>query len=155
MFDDLFRMDSTGRPKKRSGNYGVYFLLDQTLYCEKKDPDQKLTAFFRYGIAESNVNRFNYYLGGGLTYAGLIPNRDEDQIGFALASAHNSGKYQRTQRQSNTPVKNSETVAELTYRVQATPWLSFQPDIQYVFNPGTDRSLDNALVTSIRFEVIF
>lgn len=154
-FDDLFLIDSTGQPKKRSGNHGVYFLLDQTLYYEKKDPDQKLTAFFRYGIAESNVNRFNYYIGGGLTYTGLIPNRDADQLGLAIASAHNGGKYQRAQRQAATPVKNSETVVELTYRIQATPWLSLQPDIQYVFNPDTDRTLDNALVTFIRFEVIF
>ena len=41
---------------------------------------------------------------------------------------------------------------ELTYSTQLTDWLRVQPDVQYVINPGADRSLDNALVIGIRFE---
>ncbi|MBV1901189.1 MAG: carbohydrate porin [Kordiimonadaceae bacterium] len=28
-----------------------------------------------------------------------------------------------------------ETALELTYQVEATPWLSLQPDVQYIINP--------------------
>jgi porin len=47
----------------------------------------------------------------------------------------------------------AETNIELTYSVQVTPWLRLQPDIQYIFNPGLDEGLDNALVIGLRIEL--
>jgi porin len=31
---------------------------------------------------------------------------------------------------------DQETVLELNYLAQVTPWLTVQPDIQYIVNPG-------------------
>ena len=48
-----------------------------------------------------------------------------------------------------------ETVIELTYKTQIFPWLSIQPGVQTVFNPGANADLDNALVSILRFQVNF
>ena len=37
---------------------------------------------------------------------------------------------------------------------QVPPWLAIQPDIQYVINPGTSKSVDDALVIGTRFEIV-
>jgi porin len=50
-------------------------------------------------------------------------------------------------------MKRAETVVELTYRLQVLPWLHLQPNLQYVINPGTSPTLDNALVFALRVEI--
>jgi hypothetical protein len=39
-------------------------------------------------------------------------------------------------RRRATPVRDMETVVELTYQHQATPWWMLQPDLQFIINPG-------------------
>jgi carbohydrate-selective porin OprB len=34
-------------------------------------------------------------------------------------------------------------------------WLSVQPDVQYIFNPGACASADNALVAGLRVNLSF
>ncbi len=48
-----------------------------------------------------------------------------------------------------------ETAVELTYRVQVFPWFAIQPGVQTIFNPGADPSLDNAVVSIMRFQINF
>jgi porin len=43
-------------------------------------------------------------------------------------------------------------VIEVTYRRALLPWLTVQPDIQYILNPGADRSLRDAVVFGLRIE---
>jgi porin len=38
--------------------------------------------------------------------------------------------------QPNRPIRDNETIIELTYQAQVTPWLIVQPDLQYVVHPG-------------------
>ncbi len=49
------------------------------------------------------------------------------------------------------PNQGSETVIELNYGSQATPWFYLTPDVQYVINPGGSDDIADALV--IGFEV--
>ena len=46
-----------------------------------------------------------------------------------------------------------ETAIELTYRLPVTRWLTFQPDVQYIVNPGTDPDIDDAIAIGLRFEL--
>jgi porin len=49
--------------------------------------------------------------------------------------------------------ERAETALELTYLVAPAPWLSVQPDLQYVIDPGTDGALDDALVLGLRVQI--
>lgn len=44
-------------------------------------------------------------------------------------------------------------VGEATYRAALTPWLSIQPNFQYMINPGADAQIKNATVLGVRFEL--
>jgi porin len=54
-----------------------------------------------------------------------------------------------------TPVDLAETAFELTYSDRITPWLSVQPDIQYIVNPGTHPAVDDVVVVGTRFTINF
>ncbi|HWQ94591.1 MAG TPA: carbohydrate porin [Gammaproteobacteria bacterium] len=152
-FDDLLDTDDEGNPVRRGKNSGVYFLAEQSIYREADDSTQGVNAFARYGVANSDINRFAHYLHLGAVYTGLIPGRDSDQIGFSLGVAHNGSKYRETQLNEGAVTDHDEIGLELTYRAQVTHWLAIQPDIQYVINPDTNPDLQNATIVGIRFEV--
>jgi porin len=40
----------------------------------------------------------------------------------------------------------AEMVIEVPYQAQITKWLSIQPDMQVIINPGGNKDLSNALV---------
>jgi len=124
-------------------NYGVYMVADQTFF--ENDDGKKLSAFAQLAWSPSSKNtNFNYW-GFGLNYQGLIIARSNDILGLALARAgFRSGVF------------SSETTIELTYKVQLTEQLYFQPDLQYIIHPaGTDVHLNNALSGIARFSFNF
>ena len=152
-FDHLTQTVGPGMALRQDGNDGFYFLAEQKVFSEALDPEQGLSVFARYGTAEDDFNQFKSYLGLGAVYTGPIPGRDEDQIGFAIASAENGSPYKRALAAAGSLTESRETSLELTYRAQITPRLALQPNIQYVINPGTDPALDNALVVGLRAEI--
>ena len=91
--------------------------------------------------APGDRNLIDLFFEGGLIYKGPF-DRADDQVGLALAYARVSGAARGfdadTARFSGSPypVRSGETVLELTYRIQVTPWWQVQPDFQYVFAPG-------------------
>ena len=134
--------------RRRSHNSGIYALGEVSLLPEA-DPTQGLGGFTQVGYASSDRNQIALYLGGGLTYTGLFPCRQSDVLGLAVAHARNSDAFLRVQPE----MKRAETVLELTYRARLLPWLHLQPNLQYIINPGTSPTLDNALVFALRVEI--
>ena len=109
-------------------------------------------GFVRLGSANDNVNQFGDYYGAGITWTGKLF-QQEDQIGLAIASAQNGDAFRRSENQAGNHWHKAETAIELTYGTRITPWLYVQPDIQYIINPGVDRTLDNALVIGLRMQI--
>ena len=73
-----------------NGNHGYWLNIDQMLWIEPDSGDepQGLGVFAQYGWSPSDRNVVDRYHGLGLTYRGLLPQRDVDLIGVGLASAH-------------------------------------------------------------------
>jgi porin len=46
-------------------------------------------------------------------------------------------------------------IIEATYHAPLTPWLSVQPDVQYVINPGGQPATAAALIFGLRAQVGF
>jgi porin len=131
-------------------NRGVYALAEWNVLREPDDAAQGLSAFGRYGIANDRINRFASYAGLGLVYTGLLPGRDHDQTGLAVASARNGDPYLESHPRE---LDRTETVIEATYLASVTSWLSVQADLQYVVNPGTNPAFSNALVPAVRLQI--
>lgn len=136
-------------------NFGIYLIGEKTLFTEC-DGAQGLGAFVQFGYADEDRNRLAYYWGAGLRYVGLIPGRDRDEAGVAVASAWNGADFVGySRRVASTPVERTETVIEAAYRAEVLPGVILQPDLQYIINPSMDPELDNALQLGIRLEMSF
>jgi len=160
--------DSTG-----AGNYGFYFILDQMLYREPSPPlpspsgkdaaaapappssNQGLGFFTRVAFEPQVSNAASFYIDTGVTYTGLLPSRNNDVAGVAFALVQLSSGGQQELAEAGYEGVGAEMVLETTYQAQITPWLSLQPDLQFVINPGANRSSPNALVLGARMAVTF
>lgn len=132
-------------------NYGAYAGFEQMVYKENKDDDndmQGLTVFGQFGASPSNRNDMSRYVGGGLHYIGPIPKRDKDRAGIAVASGNFA-----TRLADITSQVGDETVLEAFYRIQVTPWFYFQPDVQFIMNPGGTYA--NSVAIGLRSVITF
>lgn len=124
-------------------NYGFYLIADQTVW--QKNDNTKLGFFTQLAVSPGNINRHNYYIGGGFSYSGIFNKSGNDLLGLAFAHAG-----------LNNSNANHETTIELFYKAIITENLFIQPDFQYIINPaGAENKLDNALAAFIRFGVNF
>jgi len=151
-FDALIRKDAVGNPARLRGRPGFYVLAEGSVLRED-DPEQGLAMFARFGVADDAIYQLSAYLGAGMAYTGLLPGRDQDLLGVAVATARNGHPFKLSMLNTGTSVEAYEVALELTYRVALFPWLVAQPDVQYIINPGTERALSNALLISSRFEI--
>ncbi len=116
------------------------------------DPSQGLALFFRYGVANGDINTLDYSYSYGLHYQGLLPRRDEDEFGILVTRGHAGAKFRQA---AATPLTSGETALEITYRAKITRWLAIQPTVQRIANPGFNPALGDAWVAGVRFEIAF
>lgn len=131
-------------PEPVSGSAGVYLIADRVLHTDSSGNTGPLTGFVQLGLGDGRVNQVGGYVGGGLTFIGLVPSRRNDELGLAVAAAFNGEAFRDLPG-----AVSGETAIELTYLAQVTPWLAAQPDIQYVIHPGGTSRNDNAFVISL------
>ena len=152
-------------PLNHTGDWGVYAIADGVLYHVKDGIS--IAGFLRVGAGTPNDrNLVSFYSDAGLTFQGLIPGRDNDiaglGVGFARIGNNARGLDQDTRFFSGDPsfpIRSQEVVMELTYQAQVTPWLSVQPDVQYIFNPSggvlNPKARRDALVLGLRSALSF
>ena len=151
-FDTLDETAPGGGPVGDNGNSGLYGIADRMLASGDRG---ELAGFLRLGYADARYNQFEYYAGAGLTLEDFWPRRADDQLGIAIATAFNGDEYRDALRLASQATDDHETVIDLSYRAPLTGWLTLQPAVQYVVDPGTDPVLDNSLVVGLRFEIAF
>jgi porin len=128
--------------------YSIYGLFQQMIYRDGEAGSQKgLTVWGEAAIApKSTVSTMPYFVGGGLSYQGAIPRRDDDIASAGVIYGSFSRYIPRT---------TAETVIEANYQVSLTSWLSITPDIQYVIRPSGSSAIKNALVLGTQVAIIF
>lgn len=129
------------------GNAGVYVRGEKALM---QSGDARLDGFFRLGTANRDFNMFHRFASAGVKLGGWSASRPDDEVGLAMTAAFTSPEYRRAN-----DAGRSEMSAELSYRTPLTPWLSVQPNVQYVRSPGADRTVPDALVLGLRVEIGF
>jgi porin len=164
-FDDL-RVDntglsladpaSTGVPKRYNNDWGVYGVIDQTLFPGDKDGLHKLSSFVRAGASPSNRNLVSFYVDGGLTFTGLIPGRPADLVGVGAAYDRISNAARAFDQNTRffaaaaaiadpalalpgspfSPVRDQEVMIEALYTINVTQWMTLDIDVQHYFHPS-------------------
>jgi porin len=161
---------SNGIAAMHQGNFGPYLVIDKMLWRRPDTATQGLAAFLRVGYAPPDRNLISLEIDAGLTFKGLFPNRDLDVLGVG-ASYGRIGYARRLDRDQiffagiERPVRDYETVLEITYEARIAPWWLLQPDLQLVFHPGGFTSppapapvrqpIPNALVIGLRSGITF
>ena len=142
-------------PGSSRGNDGFYAFVERRLTQEGSDAEQGLAGWVRGGFADADVNPIKYYVGGGLTYTGPFPGRNEDQAGLAVGWAHIGDPFRRSSARAGNPLEPREVIVEVAYRATVTSRLTLQPDVQYIINPGGGAGTPNAVVVGMRAELGF
>ena len=155
--------------QRRHGNWSVYAVADQLIWRKPGSKDEGIGVFARAQGAPGDRNLINLYLDAGLTWKGIIGSREDDTAGIGVGYARISDTARRSDPEFGhlgnlgRPLRNNETVLELTYQAEITPWLQVQPTAQYIFNlnggvqnpaqPG--KRLSDAAVIGLRTEITF
>ena len=161
---------SNGIPAMHGSNFGGYLVVDKMLWRRPDTATQGLAAFLRVGYAPPDRNLISLEVDAGLTFKGLFPNRELDVLGVG-ASFGRIGYARRLDQDEilftgiERPVRDYETVLEITYEARIAPWWVLQPDLQLVFHPGgyiaapppapAGQPIPNALVIGIRSGITF
>lgn len=138
-FDAIAEFEADGRPRRLRASNGVYGMVESRLAGD--EGSDMLEGWVRVGVANDRVNPIAIYLGGGLTYGG-----EGGRYGASVAHARLGGPA-RQQR----GLDHAETAIELSYEHALGPYLTVQPDLQYIVNPGWFPQRRDALVAAIRF----
>jgi porin len=161
---------SSGAAAVHQGNYGIYAIADQMVWREADTADQGLGVFLRLSGNPGDRNLIDFYTDGGVSYKGLLPERDDDALKFGVAYARVSNAAADLDRDADRlasprPVRDFEIALELSYLAQVTPWWAVQPDIQYIAHPGGNianpnspvliRAIPDALVVGLRTAITF
>jgi len=163
-FDHGFGIAELGYKLKTGeleGNYRVYASLDGALPdAEAKlvqknaigfgvSIDQqitdKLTLFARYGERDEDVYAVKKAWSAGGQYAGLIPDRNDDVLGFAYGQIQAIGAIADSQ----------EKLAEVYYKYKVNDQIEVAPVVQYLINPAGNSSTDNVVALALRTQISF
>jgi porin len=162
---------STGTPAIHQGNFGFYLMIDKMVWRRPNTATQGLAAFLRAGYAPPDRNLISLEVDAGLTFKGLLPDRELDVLGVAASYARIGNAARRLDRDAvlftglERPVRDYEGVLEVTYEARLAPWWVLQPDLQFIFHPGghvaapspapMGRPIPNALVLGLRSSITF
>uniref|UniRef100_Q07KD5 Carbohydrate-selective porin OprB n=1 Tax=Rhodopseudomonas palustris (strain BisA53) TaxID=316055 RepID=Q07KD5_RHOP5 len=146
--------------KDRSNDWGMYGVVDQMLWRGK---DASTSVFVRGGWTPSDRNPVSWYIDGGVGFKGFVPGRAADTLTVGVAHAKISKDAIAFEVDTGAwPQRTGETVLELSYIAQITPWWSLQPDFQYIHKPAggnlvrDDGSVvEEAYVFGVRTNVTF
>ncbi len=151
-FDDLrFGTDhlslanpaSNHAPVVYSGDYSLHAGIDQMVWrSSKADPTKGIGVFSRVSISPTVRNLVNFYAEAGVTFNGLWDARPDDVFGVGVTYLGISPEATALDMDANffagsaMPVRDFESVIELTYQAHIAPGWNIQPDFQYIFRPG-------------------
>ncbi|MBV8586839.1 MAG: carbohydrate porin [Verrucomicrobia bacterium] len=147
-------LGSANRP-----GYGLYLTIDQAIWkkptTDKNVRPPGLGVFCRLGYMPEDFGFVSHYIDGGFNYNGLIPGRNDDIFGIAVTHSGISDSASRRSVRAGGPHYTYETLIEATYTAKVLPWLTLQPDFQYIINPGATDIHHNATVLGIRTTMTF
>lgn len=141
--------------EQHRGNYGLFFALEKSIWRNNLK-GQELGLFFRSGLAPRDRNRYELAMDGGFNFFNPFTKMEGDVVGAGIVFAKVSDHIRQAEEQVGIlPVSDYELVFEVTGQFPATPWLTLQPNIQWIHHPGSSSALSNALVLSIRSTFTF
>jgi porin len=141
-------------------DFNAYGIAEKTVYRPmgtdgKVDPKKGLDLLLEFVGEPGDRNSLQYEVTAGGRYTGLIPGRDTDKVGFGVIYSDNSDAASMASQVGGGPSLGGETTLELDYQFNPAPWLSVQPDVQYIIDPSGISGREDIAVLGLRTIVRF
>jgi porin len=151
--EGLSRADpaGSGMPRKLRGNYGLFGVLEQSLYRSSGSKDKlgtdsagntAVTAFVRAAYSPPDRNLIDVYVDSGIQFQGFVPGRPLDRFGMAVAYMGISGSARGLDRDvqvftgTPSPLRSFEGLLEVIYEAHIRPGWLMAPYFQYIYRPS-------------------
>ncbi len=156
---------TSGLARRLKGNDGVYAVFDQQLYRPAGgDANSGIMLFSRAAYSPPDRSLNDFYLDGGLIFAGLIPGRPADAFGGSFLYSHISNRARDLTRDIRlftglpVPLRDYELSLEFTYSASIVPGWTIYPTAHLIFHPGGNvpnpsspiEPIKNAVVIGVR-----
>nr|WP_276509777.1 carbohydrate porin [Novosphingobium taihuense] len=149
--EDSVETGPDGSPLRKPSQ-GAYAVVEGDLMPE--GAERQVTAFLRAGLSDPHVTPFHGGFQAGVLMAPALASRPDSQVSLGMHHAWTSNHFRDALRAEGGNPGN-ETVVELTYADQITPWLALQPDVQWIHQPGGDRDAPDGVVGIVRLTLSF
>lgn len=143
--DDLFRTDGAGQALHRRAR-GAYVLAEWPLA-------KGITPFLRAGISDGDTGPFSGGWQAGFLAEAPFRGRPDGQLSLGVAQGLTGRSARRAAAAAGEPLHARETGWELTYADSLAPWLTIQPDVQYVRRAGKAAGPRDAVALTLRLTV--
>lgn len=152
-FFDMDEFNSSGSREQFTRFYGH---ADYQVFAESPGSEEGLALFATLAYSPyEDAAIIPFQSTFGMNYLGLFPGREEDRTMFFATYGSFSDHFAAERVAAGGGKPDFEMVLELAHRFQITPASYFQPDLQYIIQPGGTGDIDNALVIGCQFGASF
>jgi porin len=143
----------------RNNEWSAYFTGRQQIVAPRKDGSHGLTAFLNASWLSDDSTPNGNVVAAGLNYTGAIPGRPKDEIGFAVGRGRLNPRTTDALEYvdahgGHVDVRRSEYPVEAYYAIALTPGLTFQPDVQFIFDPAGDPNRRNVVLVGFKSSIV-
>ncbi|MCW5702523.1 MAG: carbohydrate porin, partial [Bradyrhizobium sp.] len=138
-----------------------YAVFDQQLYRPPGgDVNSGVAMFSRAAYSPSDRSLNDFYLDGGIIFAGMLPARPADIFGASFLYSHMSNRARALDRDIRqftglpVPLRDYELSFELTYGAAIVPGWTIYPTAQMIFHPGGHVAEPSSPTVPIRNAVV-
>jgi porin len=132
---------------REDGARGVYGFANQRLWRRHPGVDSSgISAFFQFGINDSETMIADRYVGLGATAFGMVPGRPKDSMGVGVAASWLN---------ESLGFRRHEVILQSYYQMHVVADIYLQPTLSYVPNPGAKPGLSPATAFTTLVTVLF
>lgn len=149
--DALFATDAAGQPL-RQRPAGIYGLVEA--HVAQGGP-RAVTLFLRGGAARGQTQPFGHSLQAGVLVSPALIGRDDSAFSIGVHRAGTSADFRAAQVVLGEPAWQRESVVEVTYADALTPFLTVQPDLQWIEQRGANGAMRRLVHATLRLSFAF
>lgn len=150
---------------ERRGRSGLFARFEQQLTRPDPGSDRGFVLFGAALLGTSGALVEDHFFELGFVQKGTFPGREHDSLAFVVTQQHYSDRaienlsLARAAAGGGDPLHHQQTIMELSYGIEVSPWLRIAPNLHYIIDPDSlnaptrRRNLPNAFAVGMRIDI--